>query len=382
VSSRRLDADIRAALIDSAARLFSEAGPAALSTRRLAAQAGTSTMAIYTHFGSMSELIREITREGFARLAGRFEQVEQTEDAVADMACLGRVYRHNATMNRYLYSVMFGGDSLRGFALSEADRQNGRYTLSPAIDCARRCIETGRFRHDDPVLVAHQMWLGIHGTVTLEIGRYLIDPWPATKCFEAQLVNLMVGAGDSLASARRSVAASAERFAEEPAPGDSNAELCRVRQRHFCGQMAETAIEEQQRLFRRAVADRLDQADEDGVIAAVVDGGELAFQPGERVAEDGRGGVRSDSHVNSGELPDARPMVVGEHTRLPLLVRGEYGHRERAGLVDRIVQVGGSLHAHEHQRRIERHRAERVGRHAMRLGPANGHHGDPGPETT
>lgn len=215
-----MDSDVRAALIDAAARLFSEAGPAALSTRRLAAEVGTSTMAIYTHFGSMSELIREIAQEGFSRLAQMFAQVEQTEDAVADMAYLGRVYRRNATTNRYLYSVMFGGDSLTGFALTEADRQHGRYTLSPAIDCARRCIETGRFRSEDPVLVAHQMWLGIHGTVTLEIGGYLIDPWPATNCFEAQLVNLMVGAGDSLASARQSVAVSAERFAKWPPPAE------------------------------------------------------------------------------------------------------------------------------------------------------------------
>jgi hypothetical protein len=60
------------------------------------------------------------------------------------------------------------------------------------------------------------MWLGVHGTVTLEIGGYLIDPWSASKCFETQLVGLMVGAGDSLASAVQSVAASAERFASWP----------------------------------------------------------------------------------------------------------------------------------------------------------------------
>lgn len=218
MSSRQLNPDIRAALIDAAARLFSEAGPAALSTRRLAAEVGTSTMAIYTHFGSMSQLIREIAREGFARLAQMFAQVEHTDDAVADLTCLGRVYRRNASTNRYLYCVMFGGDSLQGFALTEADRQYGRYTLSPAIECVRRCMKAGRFRSDDPVLVAHQMWLGIHGTVTLEMGGYLVDPWPAAACFESQLVTLMVGAGDSLASARHSVAVSAERFAQQPAP--------------------------------------------------------------------------------------------------------------------------------------------------------------------
>jgi AcrR family transcriptional regulator len=221
VSTRRLDADVRGALINAAARLFSEAGPAALTTRRLAAEAGTSTMAIYTHFGSMSELVREIAQEGFARLAQMFAQVEQTGDPVADMAYLGRVYRHNAIMNRYLYTVMFGGDALAGYALTADDRQYGRYTLSPAIDCVRRCVEIGRFRPEDPVLVAHQMWLGIHGTVTLEIGGYLIDPWSADDCFEVQLINLMVGAGDGLAAARASVAGSAARFASRPASGES-----------------------------------------------------------------------------------------------------------------------------------------------------------------
>lgn len=216
MDSRKLHADVRTALIDTAARLFSEAGPGALTARRLAAEVGTSTMAIYTHFGSMSELIREIAQEGFSRLARMFEQVEKTEDAVADIAYLGRVYRHNAITNRYLYSVMFGGDALQGYALTETDRQNGRYTLSPAIDCARRCIEDGRFRSDDPVLVTHQMWLAIHGTVTLEIGGYLIDPWSAADCFEAQLVSLMVGAGDNLASARQSIAVSADRFGKKP----------------------------------------------------------------------------------------------------------------------------------------------------------------------
>jgi AcrR family transcriptional regulator len=173
-------------------------------------------MAIYTHFGSMSELIREVAKEGFSRLADMFARVEPTDDPVADIAYLGRLYRHNAVANRYLYSVMFGGDALEGYALTEADRQEGRYTLSPAIDCARRCIEAGRFRPEDPVLVAHQMWLGIHGTVTLEMGGYLVEPWTADDCFETQLVNLMVGAGDHLAAARQSVEVAAGRFGRGP----------------------------------------------------------------------------------------------------------------------------------------------------------------------
>jgi AcrR family transcriptional regulator len=159
VSPRKADPANRAVLIDIAARLLSEEGPSALSTRRLAAEAGTSTMAVYTHLGSMSELVREIARDGFARLERMFKLIEPTGDPVSDMAMFGRAYRHNASSGRHIFSVMFGGSSLGGFALTDDDRQYGRYTLSGVADCAGRCIASGRFRAGDPILVAHQMWL-------------------------------------------------------------------------------------------------------------------------------------------------------------------------------------------------------------------------------
>jgi hypothetical protein len=130
------------------------------------------------------------------------------------MALLGRAYRQNAVTNPHVFNVMFGGSSLAGFALTEEDRRHGRFTLSAAAGYAQRCIARGRFRPDDPAVVAHRMWLGVHGTATLELGAYLTGPYDAERCFEAQLVGLMVGAGDSLADATASVAASRKRFTE------------------------------------------------------------------------------------------------------------------------------------------------------------------------
>ena len=57
-------------------------------------------MAVYTYFGSMSAIVREIVHDGFARLKRLFDLVEATDDPVADLALLGRVYRHNAITNR------------------------------------------------------------------------------------------------------------------------------------------------------------------------------------------------------------------------------------------------------------------------------------------
>jgi AcrR family transcriptional regulator len=212
---RKADPNVRTTLIDVAARLLAEEGPRALSTRRIAAEADTSTMAVYTHFGGMSGLVREIVYEGFARLQDHFSQVKQTEDPVADLCVHGRAYRANALFNAHLYAAMFGGESLSGFELSEDDRQHGRYVLASIVECVGRCIEAGRFRPADAGMVAHHMWFAMHGLVNLELGGYLIEPWTADQCFETQLVGLVVGAGDSLEVATGSATASLERFAAE-----------------------------------------------------------------------------------------------------------------------------------------------------------------------
>jgi AcrR family transcriptional regulator len=187
VSPRPADPELAANLIGTAARLLAEEGPSALSTRRLAAEAGTSTMAVYTYFGGMDDLVRAMVREGFSKLDDRMSAVADTEDPASDVAALGLAYRRNAIEHRHLYSVMFGGSSLAGFRLTDEDRQHGRYTLEILVKAVARCMAAGRFTPGDATLVAHQMWIAIHGLVTLELGGYLIEQYDADTCFDAQV---------------------------------------------------------------------------------------------------------------------------------------------------------------------------------------------------
>jgi AcrR family transcriptional regulator len=205
VSPRRADPEISNALVDAAARLLAEEGPAALSTRRLAAAVGTSTMAVYTHFGGMDDLVRAMVREGFARLHDRMTRVRATDDPVADAITLGHAYRDNALANPHLYSVMFGGSALGGFALTDDDRQHGRYTLASLVDTVSRAMDVGRYRKGDPQLVAQQMWIALHGLVTLDLGGYLVPPYDAEICFDNQLRALMLGAGDDVEATEQSM---------------------------------------------------------------------------------------------------------------------------------------------------------------------------------
>lgn len=213
VSPRQVDPDLSAHLIEAAAKLLAEEGPKALSTRRLAAAVGTSTMAVYTRFGGKEDLVRAMVGEGFRLLNQRMTEVGETDDPVEDVVVLGWAYRRNAIEHQHLYGVMFGGSGLGGFALTDDDRQHGRYTLTILVGAVERCMQAGAFRPGDAQLVAHQMWIALHGLVALELGGYLVDPYNADACFEAQVCGMLVGAGEDAAEAAMTMKRARERRA-------------------------------------------------------------------------------------------------------------------------------------------------------------------------
>src|SRR6201986_852195 len=60
--------DLRRALIDAATRLLETEGPAALSLRAVAREAGVSPAAPYHHFKDKSELLDAVAEEGWHEL--------------------------------------------------------------------------------------------------------------------------------------------------------------------------------------------------------------------------------------------------------------------------------------------------------------------------
>jgi AcrR family transcriptional regulator len=200
------DPAIRTALIEEAARLTAEEGPDALTLRRLTSAVGVSTMAVYTHFGSMVDLRREVRREGFTRLAAHLDAVEITGDAVADLFVLGWAYYVNATTNPNLYRAMFMDGPV-----DEADAEVGKDTFDRLVQGVERCIETGRFDPADPVELATQLWVTSHGVVALELAGMLPTD-QALGCMGDMGRNLCVGFGDSPSAYARSLTRAQPRF--------------------------------------------------------------------------------------------------------------------------------------------------------------------------
>jgi AcrR family transcriptional regulator len=172
MSPQPADPDVRRRLIEAAARVLGEEGPSGLSTRKLAAEVGTSTMAVYTHFGGLPALVAAVADEGFTRLAEHMAQTSRTEDALADLAQLAMAYRSNALDNPHLYSVMFGSVSLGGYRQVNSD-DHGRYTFEVLVTATQRAMDEGQLAPGDAESVAAQMWSALHGFVTLELAGFL-----------------------------------------------------------------------------------------------------------------------------------------------------------------------------------------------------------------
>lgn len=161
-------------LVDEAARLLAEHGPAGLSLRKLADAVGVSTMPVYTLFGDKQGLLAAMHREGFRRLGEALSAVPLTADPLPDLMALGMAYRAAALAGPHLYGLMFShvvpefSPDTEGLAAAEA-------AFRPLVDGVERCQQAGVFRPGDAERVALHLWATAHGMVSLELNRQLPD---------------------------------------------------------------------------------------------------------------------------------------------------------------------------------------------------------------
>lgn len=163
------DDALRGRLIDRAAALVFDDGVGALNLRRLAADAGTSTTAVYSLFGNKAGLLESLYLEAARRFGLRLAEVDVTDDAddaVGDIVRLGIAYRDYALREPHLYAIMF---DRRAAEFDDDARIEAASTIAPLVNAVRRGQEAGALRKVAPELVALSCWGVAHGLVSLEL---------------------------------------------------------------------------------------------------------------------------------------------------------------------------------------------------------------------
>lgn len=174
------------ALLEAAHRLLAESGPDSLTVRRIATEAGMSTMNVYSRFGGKDGVIDELYADGYRRLLAAIESVPDTDDIASDIVRIAEAYHTFAIENPTYYGVMFRS-SVHGFHPSESSTALGLSGLASFVER----VEAGQANN---TIATHQtctstdiaawLWATCHGLVSLEldgVGREHVS-W--TKVFE------------------------------------------------------------------------------------------------------------------------------------------------------------------------------------------------------
>lgn len=185
-------------LVECATELMS--GPGEVTLRRVAAAAGTSTMAVYTHFGGMPGLWQAVRQEGFTRLGVRLAAVERTEDPVRDVVGFCAAYLAHGLADRPGYLAMFDARA------ELADAPAADATFGVLIGALARSRDAGRLSATtDPEAAAVHLWALGHGLLMLVL-RGVLPAEGLDGLVPGMVKTVLVGLGDDVAAAARSVA--------------------------------------------------------------------------------------------------------------------------------------------------------------------------------
>jgi AcrR family transcriptional regulator len=164
--ARPLDEQGRA-LLDAASRLLSTEGPAALTVRRMATEAGCSTMGVYSRFGGKDGVVEELYKEGVERLFAAMDFPE-SDDPLEDLRRCGLNYRTSALAHGTHYMIVFGG-AIPGFQPSDEAMGRSLDAFGRLVDRVRRCQDAGLLVDEPAERIAEVIWGTIHGHVMLEL---------------------------------------------------------------------------------------------------------------------------------------------------------------------------------------------------------------------
>lgn len=176
--------------MQAASTLLRIEGPEALTVRRIAAEAGCSTMGVYSWFGGKDGVVDALFREGFSLLRDTIAAVPETDDVLADLYAGCLAYRRLAHEHATHYRIMF--ENAVAFEPSEESVEAAADAFGQLLRCVERAADAGRLQGDTRIL-ASSIWATCHGIVSLEIAGKKPKTAAGTFPFEETMQALFRG---------------------------------------------------------------------------------------------------------------------------------------------------------------------------------------------
>jgi AcrR family transcriptional regulator len=153
--------DLSRALVDAARRILEAEGPAALSLRAVAREAGVSPAAPYHHFKDKTELLEAVAHEGWEALGASIVAARRNAATAGDaLSSIGVAYVNFAQDNPALYRLMY--DTSRDRTAMPEHAKEGD---SGFVQVQQALIEAGADPDDlhELQLATIASWCAVHG---------------------------------------------------------------------------------------------------------------------------------------------------------------------------------------------------------------------------
>ncbi|MDJ0770050.1 MAG: TetR/AcrR family transcriptional regulator [Ilumatobacter sp.] len=193
------------ALLRAAHTLLTEQGAEALTVRRIAGEAGMSTMNVYSRFGGKDGVIDELYLDGYRRMIDAIDSIPETDDVIDDLMRRSVALRKFAIENPTYYAVMFRS-AVPGFEPSPESREFAYTALARTAQRVERGQAIGVIAVVDdcnPGEIAASLFATCHGLISLEIDGVAAATvsWP--NVFDFGIRTALAGLHPSVAPAKR-----------------------------------------------------------------------------------------------------------------------------------------------------------------------------------
>ncbi|HZD74822.1 MAG TPA: TetR/AcrR family transcriptional regulator [Actinomycetota bacterium] len=187
-------ARLRADLIEAAARLLESSGDAeGLTLRAVAREVGIAAPSIYRHFSDKNELVEAVVADRFERLDAALVQAMAGagDPAEALWACCGAYCRFGLEHPGH-YQVLFSA-TLRLDPSARPQERPGQRVFGRLVAAVQACVEAGIARPGDAFAMAINVWVALHGIVSLRTSRPTSFKWPPVEALIDAALSGQVG---------------------------------------------------------------------------------------------------------------------------------------------------------------------------------------------
>lgn len=158
--------------LEAAESLFADAGIDGVTMRAIAKRMGCSPMTTYRYFDDREAVVASLRGAVFGRLADDLEKAAaRAPEPGSRVRALRAAYIDFARREPDGYRLMFSlepPETPHPELARAADR-----SFAPLRTAVAQAIETGHIEGEDPNLVAHLIWVELHGLVSLELSNKL-----------------------------------------------------------------------------------------------------------------------------------------------------------------------------------------------------------------